>query len=145
LVFGGGSALNSRAADSAVAARPFGGKLGERIQEKLDLSDDQLAQIKAQFQSEKDNITGLLTRLHAAHTQLRAAIQKSGATETSVREAAAQLSAVESDLAVERLKLYGKIGPILTADQRQKLAVVEAGIDQFIERVINRIDSALSE
>jgi Spy/CpxP family protein refolding chaperone len=144
LAIGGGFAPNSRAAEST-ADGPFSGQLGERIKEKLDLSDDQLAQIKNQFKSEKDNLTTLLTRLHAAHTQLRAAIHKADATETSVRAAAAQLSAVEADLAVERLKLYGKISPVLTADQREKLAGVEAGIDQFIERVINRIDTALSE
>jgi Spy/CpxP family protein refolding chaperone len=145
LAIGGMFALNSRAAQSASDDGALGGKLRERVKEKLNLSEDQLAKIKTQLKSEKDNITSLLTRLHDAHAQLRTEIHKAGATEASVREIAAKVSAVEADLAVERLKLYGKISPILTADQRAKLAEFEAGIDQFIERVINRIDSKLSE
>lgn len=145
LVIGSVFALNSRAAQTPAGNGPFGGKALERVKAKLDLSDDQVAKIKSQLVSEKDNITALLNRLHSAHTQLRAAIRKPDATETSVREAAARLAVAESDFAVERLKLYGKISPILTADQREKLAGLEAGIDQFIERAINRVDTALSE
>jgi Spy/CpxP family protein refolding chaperone len=145
LAIGGAFALNSRAAQSASDDGALAGKLRERVKEKLNLSSDQLAKIKSDLKAEKDNITNLLTRLHDAHAQLRAEIHKSDATEASVRDAAAKVSAVEADLAVERLKLYGKISPILTADQRAKLADFEAGIDQFIERVISRIDSKLSE
>jgi Spy/CpxP family protein refolding chaperone len=145
LTIGGIFVLNSRAAQSASADGAFAGKLRERVKEKLNLSEDQLAKIKAQLKSEKDNITSLLTRLHDAHAQLRAEIRKPAATEASVRDSSAKVSTVEADLAVERLKLYGKISPILTADQRAKLAELEAGIDQFIERVISRIDSKLSE
>lgn len=145
LAIGGVFALNSRAAQSASDDDAPGGKLGERVKEKLNLSPDQLAKIKSELKAERDNITSLLTRLHDTHTQLRTEIHKADATEASVRDAAAKVSAVEADLAVERLKLYGKISPILTADQRAKLADFEAGIDQFIERVISRINSKLSE
>jgi Spy/CpxP family protein refolding chaperone len=145
LAIGGLFALNSRAAQSASADGALAGKLRERVKQKLNLSEDQLAKIKSEFKAEKSNLTGILTRLHDAHAQLRTEIHKADATETSVRDAAAKVSAVEADLAVERLKLYGKISPILTADQRAKLVEFEAGIDQFIERVINRIDSKLSE
>jgi Spy/CpxP family protein refolding chaperone len=145
LAIGGAFALNSRAAQSASDDGALAGKLRERVKEKLNLSPDQLAKIKSDLKAEKDNITSLLTRLHDAHAQLRAEIHKPAATEASVRDAAGKVSAVEADLAVERLKLYGKISPILTADQRAKLADFEAGIDQFIERVISRIDSKLSE
>jgi Spy/CpxP family protein refolding chaperone len=144
LAMGGLFAPTTRAAQSTTNGSPSG-KLRERVKEKLNLTDDQLAQIKTALKSEKENIKSLLTRLHEAHAQLRAAIHQTGATETVVREAAAKVAAVESDLAVERLKLYGKISPILTADQRAKLAQYEAGMDQFVENVINRIDSKLSE
>jgi Spy/CpxP family protein refolding chaperone len=145
LALGGLFAFNSRAAQAAATDSPTGSKWRERIKEKLNLTDDQVAQIKQQLKSEKGNITALLTRMHDARTGLRAEIQKAGASETSVREAAAKLSAVESDLAVERLKLFAKISPILTADQRAKLAQMEAGIDQFVERAINRADTKPSE
>ena len=145
LAIGGAFALNSRAAQDAGGDGALGGQLRERVKEKLNLSPDQLAKIKSDLKAEKGNITSLLTRLHDARAQLRTEIHKADATEASVRDAAAKVSTVEADLAVERLKLYGKISPILTADQRAKLADFEAGIDQFIERVISRIDSKLSE
>jgi Spy/CpxP family protein refolding chaperone len=145
LALAGLFALNSRAAQAAKPDQSSGSRLRERIKEKLNLSEEQITQIKSELKSEKSNLTDLLTRLHDARSQLRAEIQKSGATEASVREAAAKLSAVESDLAVERLKLHAKISPLLTADQREKLAQLEAGLDQFVERAISRIDERLSE
>lgn len=144
LAVGGVFVLTARAAQSATNGAP-GGKWRERVKQKLNLTDDQLGQIRSALKSEKSNLTVLLNRLREARTDLRAAIQKPDATEASVREAAAKLSAVESDLAVERLKLYGKISPILTADQRAKLAELQAGIDQFIERTLSRFGSKTSE
>jgi Spy/CpxP family protein refolding chaperone len=145
LAISGLSALNSRAADSPGENNAPGARFREHLKEKLDLSDDQFAQIKSQLVSDKANLTRLLNRMQNARTQLRAAIQQPGATETSVRAAAARLSTVESDLAVERFKLWGKISPLLTADQRVKLARLEAGLDQFIEHAIDRIDFNLSQ
>jgi len=145
LAIGGLFAFNSGAAQSAATDSTTKGKLRERVKEELNLTDDQLAQIKSQLKSEKGNITALLKRLRDARGQLRSAIQKPDANETSVRDAAAKVSVVESDFAVERLKLYGKISPILTADQRAKLAQLEVGMDQFIDRAIERMDTKLSE
>src|ERR1700744_5720751 len=92
LAIGGALALNSRAAQTGSDEGAPGGKLRERVKEKLDLSEDQLAKIKSELKSEKGNITSLLTRLHDAHAQLRAEIHKSDATEASVRDAAAKVS-----------------------------------------------------
>jgi Spy/CpxP family protein refolding chaperone len=144
LTAGGLFVFTSRAAQST-ANDSLGGRWRERMKQKLNLTDGQLSQIKSQLKAEKDNITSILNRLHDARTELRAAIQKPDATEATVREAAAKVSVVESDLAVERLKLYGKISPILTADQKAELEQIEAGIDQIVDRVINRIDTKLSE
>lgn len=137
--------VNSHAAQAADSNDSPGAKWRQRIKEQLDLTSDQIAQIKARLKSEKGNLTGLLTRLHDARSQLRAEIQKSDATESSVRAAAAQVAAVESDLAVERLKLHDKISPILTPDQREKLNRMEAGLDQLVDRTINRLKAKTSE
>lgn len=144
LVLGGLTTFNLRAAESAPGGPPHG-QMRERIKEKLGLTDDQIARIKEQLKSEKDNITSLMTRLREAHATLRNEIQNTNATETSVREAAAKLSVVESDLAVERLKLHGKISPILTPEQRAKLSQFQAGVDTFIERAINRVHDKLAD
>jgi len=145
LAVGGLSTLATNAAETPAPNGPLHGQLRERIKGKLGLTDDQIAQIKTQLKSEKDNISSLMTRLHDAHGALRVEIQKSDATETSVREAAAKLAAVESDLAVERLKLHGKISPILTDEQRAKLGQFEAGVDRLVNHAINRVHERLSE
>jgi Spy/CpxP family protein refolding chaperone len=145
LVAGGLFILNSHAAQAADSNDSVGAKWRQRLKEELNLTSDQIAQIKAQLKSEKDNLASLLTRIHDARSQLRAEIQKPGATETSVRAAATQVAAVESDMAVERLKLYDKISPILTSDQRAKLSQMQAGLDQFVDRIIDRIKTKTSE
>lgn len=145
LTAGGLFALNSRAAQTAQSADNATGKWRERIKEKLNLTDDQIAQIKSQVKSEKGNITSLLSRLRNARSQLRAEMQKSDATESSVRTASAQVASVQGDIAVERLKLRAKINPILTADQRAKLDQLKAGIDQLVKRAIERSKTKSAE
>ena len=105
---GGWTTIPSLAADTSAPASARG-QLRARIAEKLNLTDDQKAQIKSVLRGEKDTLRPLLGQLHDARKALRAAIHASDANETSVRAAAAKVAAVEGDLAVERMKIYGKI------------------------------------
>jgi Spy/CpxP family protein refolding chaperone len=139
LLAGGLTASPLPAANAPAPDGPLHGALREKIKEKLGLTDDQVAQIKTQLKSERENITSLLTRLHDARTAVRDAVQKPDATETSVREAAAKLAAAQSDLAVERFKLRGKIDPILTPEQREKLTQFRAGLDRLARRAIRHL------
>jgi Spy/CpxP family protein refolding chaperone len=116
-----------------------------RIAERLNLTEEQKAQIKTVLTDEKNSLKSLFTRLHAARKDLRDAIHASSATETSVRAASAKVAAVESDLAVERLKLYDKINPILTDEQRAKAAEMEKGLDEFVDGAISRIGERLAD
>ena len=70
-------------------------------------------------------LAGLSGQLHDARQNLRAAIQASDANETTVRAASAKVASAEADLAVERMKLYGKIAPILTDEQRRQITDFE--------------------
>lgn len=145
LAVSGLSILNARAAASGGAGRFRGGAIKQRIAEHLKLTDGQKAQIKAELKTEKDTLTKLFTQWHDTRKDLREAVRAKDATEASVRAAASKVAAVESDLAVERLKLHGKIAPILTADQLEKLAQVEAKIDDFVSDAIGRIGERLAE
>ena len=120
------------------------GRLLERAKEQLGLSDDQVAQIKSILQADKDTLVDLLSRLHAARAGLRAAIQ-GDAGEAGVRAASAKVAAVEADLAVARMKLHGKISPILTAEQREKLKELRARVDDFVDRALGRFSERLAE
>ena len=135
----GAFAVKARAADNGAGGRPGRGQLLERAKEKLGLTDEQASQIKAVLLGEKDSLKSLVTRLHDARTKLRDAIQASNATETSVRAASAKVAAVEADLAVERLKLFGKISPILTEEQRDKVKEFQSRLDDFVDGAIDRL------
>lgn len=142
---GGFTLYNAQATERAGAGRFRGGPVLQRVAEKLNLSDEQRAQIKAGLKDEKDSLKNLFTRLHDARKGLREAVHANGATEASVRAASAKVAAVEADLAVERLKLHGKISPILTDEQRGKVAEMEKHVDEFVDSVISRIGERLAD
>jgi len=135
LAVGGLIVARARAADSAPGH--FGrGRFLMKAKQQLGLSDEQFTKIKGELSADKDKLTGLLTGCHDARIALREVIQKPGATEAEIRAASAKVAAVESDLAVERAGLYGRISPILTADQLAK-------VDEFQQRVDDFIDGAI--
>ena len=136
-------AFKARAAERTFGARAARGQFLERAKEKLGLTDDQAAQIKNALLAEKDTLKGLISKLHDARTGLREAIQASNATETTVRAASAKVAAVEADLAVERLKLFGKISPILTEEQRAKIKEFQSRLDDFVDGAIDRLGERL--
>lgn len=140
----GGFILSAKANDRSGVER-FRGAVRQRAAEKLELTDSQKAQIKAALKPEKDQLQLLVSRLHAARQELRESIQASQATEATVRDASAKVAAVQADLAVERLKLHGKIAPILTESQKAKIAEFEARADAFITDALERFSTRLEE
>src|SRR5262249_41677885 len=95
--------------------------------------------------SEKDNIRPLMQRMHEARTAVRDAIHAAGATEASVRVAAAKVADVQADLAVERLKLFAKISPILTEEQRAKLKELRSQRAELRDHVMKRFEKRFAE
>ena len=117
----------------------------ERVREKLGVTDEQAAQIRSALASEKDALTETMTRLHQARTKLRTTIQEPGASEESVREAAAKVAGVESDAAVLRARLYRKICAVLTTEQVAKLKEMQKHAGSFVERFVDRVGARLGE
>lgn len=144
LAAGGFIVTKTYAAESAANA-PAHGRFLQRLADKLNLTTDQRTQIKAVLTGDKDTLAPLLSSLHEARIGLRTAIRASGATEMSVRAASAKVAAAEADLAVERMKLYAKIAPILTAAQRQQLTDLQQRADGFVDNVIARMGSGLTD
>jgi Spy/CpxP family protein refolding chaperone len=146
IIVGGLITTRSPAADdSAQATTPLRGQILKRIAEKLNLTDDQKSQIKTILSGEKDALKTLLTQLHDARKSMRAAIQASDANETSVRAASAKVASTEADLAVERMKLYGKIAPVLTDEQRQQISNFTQRADDFMDNAIANIGGGLAQ
>jgi len=139
LNLGGGLTTASLGADTSAPAH---GGYFHRLAQRLNLTDDQKAQIKAVLRSERDTLRPLLGQLHAARANLRAAIQAAAANETTVRAASAQVAVIEANFAVERMKIFAKIAPILTDEQRQQLSELEQRADDFADRAIARAGEA---
>jgi len=132
-------ALAQKTNDSATGTRPGHGRILQRIAKKLNLTDDQKTQIKTVLVADKEVLAKLFGQLHEARQSLRAAIHASDANEAAVRAASAKVAGAEADLAVERMKLYGKIAPILTDEQRRKIADFEQRVDSLVGNAIARL------
>ena len=125
--------------ESTAGTRPGHGQILQRLAKKLNLTDHQKTEIKSVLVADKDTLLLLLGQLHDARRNLRAAIRASDASEASVRAASARVAGVEADFAVERKKLYGRIAPILTDEQRRKISDLEQRADSLVDRAIARI------
>jgi Spy/CpxP family protein refolding chaperone len=133
---GGFTVTKIFAAENAAPAR---GKILQRIADKLNLSAAQRTQIRSILLDESDNLKQLFGQLHDARTNLREVIRASDTNEAAVRAAAAEVAGVEADLAVERLKLYRQIAPVLTNEQRGKIAAFEQRIDGVVDNAIAQL------
>jgi periplasmic protein CpxP/Spy len=131
------------AADNS--ATPARGHFFQRIAGRLNLTDDQKARIQTALNGEKETLATLLGQLHEARKNLREAIQSTAANETAVRAASARVAAVEGDLAVERMKIFGKIAPVLTDEQRRQISESEQRADEFVDNAIAQIGDGLAE
>ena len=140
-----GGVTDTQAAGSAHRPGAFRGHFIERARERLGLTDEQVTQIRAVLKSEKDSLTTLLERLHDARIGLREAIRAQNATEASVRAASARVAAVQADLAVERLRIFARISPILTDEQRARLAEIEQRMDGLVDTAIGRACERLAD
>ncbi|HTX22279.1 MAG TPA: Spy/CpxP family protein refolding chaperone [Candidatus Aquilonibacter sp.] len=146
IIAGGLFTTKSFAADDSTAAtQPIRRQILQRIAQRLNLTDDQKSQIKAILAGEKDTLKNLLGQLHDERKNLRAAIQAGDANETSVRAASAKVAAVEADFAVERMKIYAKISPVLTDQQRQQISDFEQHADDLADDAIAHLGDGLAQ
>lgn len=140
---GGWFAVNVHAQTTSPRRAP--GALLQRAKERLGLTDDQAAQIRAVLKEDRQTLANLARALHEGHIKLRAAIQKDDATEADLRAAAADLAKAQADMAVERHRLFGKIKPILTADQLDQLAAMQERLDDMVDGMIGALADKLAQ
>ena len=144
LMAGGVFVYESQAAKTgALGSGRFHDLIAQRIAEKLGLSDDQISQIKKVRNEEKAYVLGRLSDLHKARVEMRGVIQQSSGKvdEKAVRAAHAKVAAVESDLAVERAKIYAKISPILMPEQLDKVKEFQNRKDENVDWFLKNIGS----
>jgi periplasmic protein CpxP/Spy len=143
-LIGGFTVVRARGNDGAPAMIGRGHFLA-RARKALDLSDDQVARIKGELAADKTKLTTLLTAWHDARVNLRETIQKPGVSEADIRTASARVAAVEADLAVERASLYGRISPVLTAGQLDKINAFQERLDDYVDGAIVGFGKRIAE
>jgi Spy/CpxP family protein refolding chaperone len=113
------------AATTITHAQPStkGDRMFSRMQKHLGLSDDQVTQIRGIYQQQRDAHKQLGQTLRQAQTDLRQLALSAGdpAAIATKKAEVAQLMAQGLDLRVQTLQ---QIGPILTPEQRDKLAAM---------------------
>ena len=109
------------AAVSHAQAPSPGDRMYSRLQQNLGLSDDQVSSIRQIFQQQRDARRQLWQSLRQTQTDLRQLALSGGdaAAIAAKKTEVEQLLAQGLDLRVQALQ---QIGPLLTPDQRDKLA-----------------------
>jgi len=92
---------------------------------QLDLSDAQKQQVRDITQRDREQMRSTVERLDQAMQAQRAAINQVPVNEQAVRAAAAQVAAVQADLAVAQARVHADIWNILTPEQQTKAKELE--------------------
>jgi len=103
------------------APTPRGDRMLHRLQRNLNLTDDQVNQIRGVFQQNRDQHRQYGQSMRAKQAELRQLVLNGGDPNAVAAKKAevAQLMAQGLDLRVQTLQ---QIGPILSQEQRDKLA-----------------------
>ena len=97
---------------------------------RLDLTEAQRGQVKQILDSHRDEQKALGDRAFAAHSALDASIASDGLNEAVIRGKAAEVAAVESDMAVMRARVYAEIFQLLTPEQQAQAKQNQAEMRQ---------------
>ncbi|MGB8011729.1 MAG: Spy/CpxP family protein refolding chaperone [Terriglobales bacterium] len=124
----GAAVLLAVAAAFAQGHHGFGGPDGDfhHMLKQLNLTSDQHAQVKAIFEKEKPAIEPLMQQMRQNHDAMKALEASGPFDEAKTRALATQNSQTMVELQVEHARIKAQIMQVLTADQKAKLAQIEA-------------------
>ena len=120
------------------------GEMGgfEQLLHQLNLTDDQKAQVKQIFQTEKPTMKPLMQQEHAAHQQMIQLVT-SGSFETAKAAAIAQQeSQTHMQLEVEHAKIASQIYQLLSSDQKAKATEMIAQHEQRMQEHMQKQEQA---
>jgi Spy/CpxP family protein refolding chaperone len=117
-------------APAAVFADPAPGARAhhhhQRFQQKLGLTDDQMQQIRAIRAGQRDAVRQVHQALRQARAELRQ-LALGGADDATVQAKTQEVTTLQGQAVALRVEALRQIAPILTEEQRAKLAQMGAG------------------
>jgi protein CpxP len=96
----------------------------------LNLTDSQKDQLKSIMDSHRDESKGLGDRAMKARQALQASVMADALDEGLIRARAAELAAIESDLAVARARIHAEVFRILTPEQQAQAREAQSQMQQ---------------
>ncbi|MGE5234635.1 MAG: Spy/CpxP family protein refolding chaperone [Acidobacteriota bacterium] len=136
-------------AHAAIARRPLagGGFLFQRIAARLQLTPDQVQQVKQIVRSHQAELDAEITAVAVARRGLFDAIHAESFSEPAIRAAAGAAGRAESDLAVTRGAIVQELRAVLTPEQQstatQMLQDLEARVLDRVEMFRSRLQTFL--
>lgn len=109
-----------------------GGILGPAFH-RLDLTDAQKTRVQEILDSHRDEMRTLGARAMTAHQALDAATTGDSFDEATVRTRAAELAAIDADMAVMRARVANEVYQILTPDQQKQLTQLRKEMQQRMQ------------
>ena len=109
---------------------------------QLNLSDDQRAQVKQIFQSEKPNLKPLMLQEFQAHQQMLQLVTGGNFDPAKAAAIASQEAQTHVQLEVEHAKIASQIYQLLNSDQKAKVADMIAKHQQRMEQHLTNQDNA---
>jgi Spy/CpxP family protein refolding chaperone len=97
------------------------GRMMERMIERLDLTEEQRAQVEEVAKAQHEQYGPTREKLREAHKAVAQTIHAETLDEAAIRDASAAAAALEADLAVARAQFFQQIRKVLTAEQLQEL------------------------
>lgn len=104
--------------------------------EKLNLSTDQRAQLRAVISAHRANLTNFTVSEREARASLFASIHAESVQETQIRTASATVAAIDADFAVERARTFADAAAVLTPEQR---AIIENFVSEMQPHIVGQI------
>ena len=102
--------------------------------ERLDLTTDQRDRVRQILDSIRDEQKAIGDRAMKPHEALQEVVTGTF-DESAIRARAADVAAVDADVAVAQARVYNEVLQILTADQQQKLKKLQADMKERREKM----------
>ena len=124
----GGALVASTAAAQSPPATPAPKAEGQymmgRLQQRLGLTPEQVQAFQAAHQRQRETMKQLYPALRQARTDLRQ-LALNGGAEDAIHAKTLEIQRITNDLLQARVKALQEVAPILTPEQREKLAQID--------------------
>lgn len=110
----------------------------ERLQEALDLTDDQTATLRRQLESNREAMRESFERQHAAMETLHESLRGEPANEDALRRALAEVESARAQMERLREQQMAELGRTLTLEQRAKFLLFNRQFDSRLRELVER-------